>query len=104
MAYFTFATEKFSGILVFYVIYIFIKYHDEKMKSTLKIAVIYVSIKYHERTMNNRLKKHFSRSSSNISRTGLYYRKLRDPGSKFSHETRICEAADVLATNRKVFF
>ena len=59
MAYFTFATEKFSGILVFYVIYISIKYHDEKMKSTLKITVIYVSIKYHEGNMNNRIKSTF---------------------------------------------
>ena len=29
--------------------------------------------------------------------------KLRDQGSKFSHETRSCEAAGDLATVRKVF-
>ncbi len=43
MAYITFATEKFSGILVFYVIYVSIKYHErnqnDKLKNTFPIAV-----------------------------------------------------------------
>ena len=45
-AYITFATEKIHQLLVFY--------------------IIYISIKYHEGKQENRLKKHFSSSSSNM--------------------------------------
>ena len=45
-----------------------------------------------------------SRSIGDISQIGLYHWEIRDLGSNFSHETRICEAAGVLAIQEKFFY